>query len=47
MILFFPLLGFVFNKILHFITRPDIGGSAQNTLLTCLKFNRKYAMVLA
>jgi len=35
------------KKILHIITRLDMGGSAQNTLWTCLKFGRKYAMVLA
>jgi len=34
------------NKILHIITRLDMGGSAQNTLLTCLKLSRKYEMVL-
>jgi glycosyltransferase involved in cell wall biosynthesis len=33
-------------KILHIITRLDMGGSAQNTLLTCLKLSRKYEMVL-
>jgi glycosyltransferase involved in cell wall biosynthesis len=35
------------NKILHIITRLDMGGSAQNTLLTCHKLARKYEMVLA
>ena len=34
------------NKILHIITRLDQGGSAQNTLLTCLGLNRKYDFVL-
>ena len=34
------------TKILHIITRLDMGGSAQNTLLTCLKLSRKYEMVL-
>ena len=34
------------NKILHIITRLDMGGSAQNTLLTCLELSRKYEMVL-
>jgi glycosyltransferase involved in cell wall biosynthesis len=33
-------------KILHIITRLDIGGSAQNTLLTCTRLSRKYEMVL-
>jgi len=35
------------NKILHIITRLDMGGSAENTLLTCLELSRKYEMVLA
>jgi len=35
------------TKILHIITRLDMGGSAQNTLLTCLELSRKYEMVLA
>ena len=35
------------NKILHIITRLDQGGSAQNTMLTCLGLNRKYDLVLA
>ena len=35
------------TKILHIIARLDMGGSAQNTLLTCLKLSRKYEMVLA
>jgi glycosyltransferase involved in cell wall biosynthesis len=34
------------TKILHIITRLDMGGSAQNTLLTCLKLGRKFEMVL-
>jgi glycosyltransferase involved in cell wall biosynthesis len=34
------------TKILHIITRLDMGGSAQNTLLTCHKMARKYEMVL-
>jgi hypothetical protein len=34
------------KKILHIITRLDMGGSAQNTLLTCLKLSRKYEMIL-
>ena len=34
------------TKILHIITRLDMGGSAQNTLLTCLNLNRKFEMVL-
>ncbi len=34
-------------KILHIITRLDAGGSAQNTLLTCLGLNKdKYDVVL-
>ncbi|KGM43136.1 hypothetical protein JY97_09335 [Alkalispirochaeta odontotermitis] len=33
-------------KILHIITRLDMGGSAQNTLLTCLKLSLKFEMVL-
>ena len=33
-------------KILHIITRLDMGGSAQNTLLTCLKLSRDFEMVL-
>jgi predicted metal-dependent TIM-barrel fold hydrolase len=35
------------TKILHIITRMDMGGSAQNTLLTCLNLCRKFEMVLA
>jgi len=34
------------TKILHIITRLDMGGSAQNTLLTCLKLSRKFEMIL-
>ena len=34
-------------KILHIITRLDMGGSAQNTLLTCSELSCKYDMVLA
>ncbi|CAB1063583.1 hypothetical protein D1BOALGB6SA_8366 [Olavius sp. associated proteobacterium Delta 1] len=34
------------TKILHIITRLDMGGSAQNTLLTCHKLARKYEIVL-
>ena len=34
------------TKILHIITRLDMGGSAQNTLLTCKKLSNKYEMVL-
>ena len=33
-------------KIIHIITRLDMGGSAQNTLLTCRRMARKYEMVL-
>jgi len=35
------------TKILHIITRLDMGGSAQNTLLTCLHLSLKYEMILA
>jgi hypothetical protein len=35
------------NKILHIITRLDMGGSVQNTLLTCLELSGTYEMVLA
>jgi glycosyltransferase involved in cell wall biosynthesis len=35
------------KKILHIITRMDMGGSAQNTLLTCTQLGQKYEMVLA
>jgi len=34
------------NKVVHIITRLDMGGSAQNTLLTCGELSRKYEMVL-
>jgi glycosyltransferase involved in cell wall biosynthesis len=34
------------TKILHILTRLDMGGSAQNTLLTCHKLARKYEIVL-
>jgi glycosyltransferase involved in cell wall biosynthesis len=34
-------------KILHIITRLDMGGSAQNTLLTCHRLSSKFEMILA
>ena len=34
------------NKVVHIITRLDMGGSAQNTLLTCRGLSRKYEIVL-
>ncbi len=34
------------NKIMHIITRLDMGGSAQNTLLNCNELAGKYEMVL-
>jgi glycosyltransferase involved in cell wall biosynthesis len=34
------------TKIVHIITRLDMGGSAQNTLLTCRGLSPKYEMVL-
>lgn len=34
------------TKILHIITRLDMGGSAQNTLQTCIKLGGKYETVL-
>ena len=34
-------------KILHIITRLDMGGSAQNTLLTCKELAEKYDIILA
>ncbi len=34
-------------KIVHIITRLDRGGSAQNTLLTCLGLAERYELVLA
>ena len=33
-------------KILHIITRLDMGGSAQNTLLTCMELSGKYEIIL-
>ena len=33
-------------KVMHIITRLDMGGSAQNTLLTCLKQAHKYDVTL-
>ena len=35
------------TKIVHVITRLDMGGSAQNTLLTCLGLTERYDLVLA
>jgi glycosyltransferase involved in cell wall biosynthesis len=34
------------TKILHIITRLDMGGSAQNTLLTCKELSGKYEIIL-
>jgi glycosyltransferase involved in cell wall biosynthesis len=34
------------TKIIHIITRLDMGGSAQNTLLTCKKLGSKYEIIL-
>lgn len=34
------------HKILHIITRLDRGGSAENTVLTCLGLREKYELVL-
>jgi glycosyltransferase involved in cell wall biosynthesis len=34
------------KKILHIITRLDMGGSAQNTLLTCKDLSGKYEIIL-
>jgi glycosyltransferase involved in cell wall biosynthesis len=34
------------TKILHLITRLDMGGSAQNTLLTCHNLSRQYEMIM-
>ena len=34
-------------KIVHIITRLDMGGSAQNTLLTCRELSDRYEMLLA
>jgi glycosyltransferase involved in cell wall biosynthesis len=33
-------------KVMHIITRLDMGGSAQNTLLTCLNLTDKYELIL-
>jgi len=33
-------------KILHIITRLDMGGSAQNTLLSCKELCGKYETIL-
>ena len=33
-------------KILHIITRLDMGGSAQNTLLSCSELSKKYEIIL-
>ncbi len=35
------------SKVIHIITRLDMGGSAQNTLLTCLGLSEKYNVTLA
>jgi glycosyltransferase involved in cell wall biosynthesis len=35
------------TKILHIITRLDMGGSAQNTLTSCSELSHKYRMILA
>ena len=34
------------ETIMHIITRLDRGGSAQNTLLTCIELSNKYHMIL-
>jgi glycosyltransferase involved in cell wall biosynthesis len=34
-------------KVMHIITRLDMGGSAQNTLLTCKELAEKYDIILA
>jgi glycosyltransferase involved in cell wall biosynthesis len=34
------------TKIIHIITRMDKGGSAQNTLLTCLALSERYEIIL-
>jgi len=34
------------KKILHIITRLDMGGSAQNTLHTCMELSGKYEIIL-
>ena len=33
-------------KVVHVITRLDRGGSAQNTLLTCLGLTERYELVV-
>ncbi len=33
------------TKIIHIITRLDMGGAAQNTLHTCQELSDKYEMV--
>ena len=35
------------NKVVHIITRLDMGRSAQDMLLTCRELSRKYKIVLA
>lgn len=35
------------SKVIHIITRLDMGGSAQNTLLTCMGLSEKYNVILA
>jgi glycosyltransferase involved in cell wall biosynthesis len=35
------------KKFLHIITRLDMGGSAQNTILTCIGLAEKYDIILA
>ncbi|MDH3829747.1 MAG: hypothetical protein OET21_20145 [Desulfobacterales bacterium] len=34
------------KKVLHIITRLDMGGSAQNTLLSCKELSGKYEILL-
>jgi hypothetical protein len=34
------------TKVLHIITRLDMGGSAQNTLLSCKELSGKYEILL-
>jgi hypothetical protein len=34
------------TKIIHIITRLDMGGSAQNTLLSCKKLSCRYETIL-
>jgi glycosyltransferase involved in cell wall biosynthesis len=36
----------VVSKVIHIITRMDKGGSAQNTLLTCIALSGKYEQIL-